>query len=106
LSIDDGSRLAAAHVTGAYLPEELAVACTRPRLAAGAMWKPGLPHIIAYPRGNEITELTADRLAMRSVHSPFPMRVTYGHRDAVRFYMSRAHGVQNCGSIASRPVRG
>jgi len=31
---------------------------------------------------NEITELTADRLAMRSVHSPFPMRVTYGHRDA------------------------
>ena len=31
---------------------------------------------------NEITELTADRLAMRSVRSPFPMRVTYGHRDA------------------------
>jgi uncharacterized membrane protein len=31
---------------------------------------------------NEITELTADRLAMRSVDSPFPMRVTYGHRDA------------------------
>jgi hypothetical protein len=30
---------------------------------------------------NEITELTADRLAMRSVRSPFPMRVTYGHRD-------------------------
>jgi uncharacterized membrane protein len=30
---------------------------------------------------NEITELTADRLAMRSVDSPFPMRVTYGHRD-------------------------
>ena len=27
---------------------------------------------------NEITELTADRLAMRSVRSPFPMRVTYG----------------------------
>jgi uncharacterized membrane protein len=26
---------------------------------------------------NEITELTADRLAMRSVRSPFPMRVTY-----------------------------
>jgi uncharacterized membrane protein len=31
---------------------------------------------------NEITELTADQLAMRSVRSPFPMRVTYGHRDA------------------------
>jgi uncharacterized membrane protein len=31
---------------------------------------------------NEITELTADRLAMRSVRSPFPMRVTYGHRNA------------------------
>ena len=31
---------------------------------------------------NEITELTADRLAMRSVRSPFPMGVTYGHRDA------------------------
>jgi uncharacterized membrane protein len=31
---------------------------------------------------NEITELTADRLAMRSVRSPFPMRVTYGHRPA------------------------
>jgi uncharacterized membrane protein len=30
---------------------------------------------------NEITELTGDRLAMRSVRSPFPMRVTYGHRD-------------------------
>jgi hypothetical protein len=30
----------------------------------------------------EITELTGDRLAMRSVRSPFPMRVTYGHRDA------------------------
>jgi hypothetical protein len=30
---------------------------------------------------NEITELDADRLAMRSVRSPFPMRVTYGHRD-------------------------
>jgi uncharacterized membrane protein len=30
---------------------------------------------------NEITELTADRLAMRSVRSPFPMRVTYGYRD-------------------------
>ena len=29
---------------------------------------------------NEITELTGDRLAMRSVRSPFPMRVTYGHR--------------------------
>ncbi len=31
---------------------------------------------------NEITEMTADRLAMRSVRAPFPMRVTYGHRDA------------------------
>jgi hypothetical protein len=31
---------------------------------------------------NEITELTADRLAMRSVRSPFLMRITYGHRDA------------------------
>jgi uncharacterized membrane protein len=31
---------------------------------------------------NEITELTTDRLAMRSVRSPFPMRVTYGHRNA------------------------
>ena len=31
---------------------------------------------------NEITELTSDQLAMRSVRSPFPMRVTYGHRDA------------------------
>jgi hypothetical protein len=30
---------------------------------------------------NEITELTADRLAMRSVRSPFPMQVTYEHRD-------------------------
>jgi Polyketide cyclase / dehydrase and lipid transport len=31
---------------------------------------------------NEITELTADRLVMRSVRSPFPMRITYGHRNA------------------------
>jgi uncharacterized membrane protein len=31
---------------------------------------------------NEITELTGDRLAMRSVRSPFPMRITYGHRPA------------------------
>jgi uncharacterized membrane protein len=31
---------------------------------------------------NEITELDGDRLAMRSVHSPFPMRITYGHRQA------------------------
>jgi uncharacterized membrane protein len=31
---------------------------------------------------NEVTELTEDRLAMRSVRSPFPMRVTYGHRKA------------------------
>jgi len=31
---------------------------------------------------NDITELTAGQLAMRSVRSPFPMRVTYGHRNA------------------------
>jgi uncharacterized membrane protein len=31
---------------------------------------------------NEITELNGERLAMRSVRSPFPMRVTYGHRQA------------------------
>ena len=31
---------------------------------------------------NEVTELTGDRLAMRSVRSPFPMRVTYRHRPA------------------------
>jgi uncharacterized membrane protein len=31
---------------------------------------------------NEVTELSGDRLAMRSVQSPFPMRVTYGHRPA------------------------
>jgi hypothetical protein len=31
---------------------------------------------------NEITELTAERLAMRSVKAPFPMRVTYGFRAA------------------------
>jgi hypothetical protein len=31
---------------------------------------------------NEIVELTGDRLVMRSVRSPFPMRVTYGHRQA------------------------
>jgi uncharacterized membrane protein len=31
---------------------------------------------------NEITELTPDRMAMRSVRAPFPMRVTYGFRDA------------------------
>ena len=31
---------------------------------------------------NEIIELTGDRLVMRSVRSPFPMRVTYGHRQA------------------------
>jgi hypothetical protein len=31
---------------------------------------------------NEITELTGDRLVMRSVRSPFPMRVTYGHERA------------------------
>ena len=30
---------------------------------------------------NEITELTGERLVMGSVRSPFPMRVTYGHRD-------------------------
>lgn len=30
----------------------------------------------------EITDLTDDELAMRSVRSPFPMRVRYGHRDA------------------------
>ena len=30
---------------------------------------------------NEITELTGTRLAMRSVRSPFPMRVTYGFED-------------------------
>ena len=30
---------------------------------------------------NEI-ELTGDRLVMQSVRSPFPMRVTYGHRPA------------------------
>ena len=30
---------------------------------------------------NEITELTGTRLAMRSVRSPFPMRVTYGFDD-------------------------
>jgi uncharacterized membrane protein len=30
---------------------------------------------------NEITELTGTRLAMRSVRSPFPMRVTYGYDD-------------------------
>jgi hypothetical protein len=30
---------------------------------------------------NEVTELTCDRLVMRSVRSPFPMRVTYGQRD-------------------------
>jgi uncharacterized membrane protein len=29
---------------------------------------------------NEITELNGQRLAMRSVRSPFPMRVTYRHR--------------------------
>jgi uncharacterized membrane protein len=29
---------------------------------------------------NEITELTADHLTMKSVKSPFPMRVTYGYR--------------------------
>lgn len=29
----------------------------------------------------EITDLTDDQLAMRSVRSPFPMRVRYGHRD-------------------------
>jgi Polyketide cyclase / dehydrase and lipid transport len=31
---------------------------------------------------NEITRLTGTRLAMRSVRSPFPMRVTYGFDDA------------------------
>jgi hypothetical protein len=31
---------------------------------------------------NEIIELTGERLVMRSVRSPFPMRVTYGHRQA------------------------
>ena len=31
---------------------------------------------------NEITDLTGTRLAMRSVRSPFPMRVTYGFDDA------------------------
>ena len=31
---------------------------------------------------NEITELTADRRVMKSVRSPFPMRITYGHRNA------------------------
>jgi uncharacterized membrane protein len=31
---------------------------------------------------NEVTELTGDRLVMRSVRSPFPMRVTYGHSQA------------------------
>jgi hypothetical protein len=31
---------------------------------------------------NEITELSGTRLAMRSVRSPFPMRVTYGFEDA------------------------
>ena len=31
---------------------------------------------------NEITELSGTRLAMRSVRSPFPMRVTYGYDDA------------------------
>jgi Polyketide cyclase / dehydrase and lipid transport len=31
---------------------------------------------------NEITELGATRLAMRSVRSPFPMQVTYGFEDA------------------------
>jgi uncharacterized membrane protein len=31
---------------------------------------------------NEVTELTGDRLGMRSVRSPFAMRVTYGHRQA------------------------
>jgi uncharacterized membrane protein len=31
---------------------------------------------------NEVTELTPDRLAMRSVRAPFPMRVTYGFREA------------------------
>jgi uncharacterized membrane protein len=31
---------------------------------------------------NEVTELDGDRLVMQSVRSPFPMRVTYGHRQA------------------------
>ncbi|HWD43835.1 MAG TPA: SRPBCC family protein [Actinomycetota bacterium] len=31
---------------------------------------------------NEIIQLTGERLVMRSVRSPFPMRVTYGHRQA------------------------
>jgi hypothetical protein len=31
---------------------------------------------------NEVTELTPERLAMRSVRAPFPMRVTYGFRAA------------------------
>ena len=31
---------------------------------------------------NEVTNLTDDHLTMRSVSSPFPMRVTYRHRDA------------------------
>ncbi len=31
---------------------------------------------------NEITELTDTRLAMRSIRSPFPMRVTYSFTDA------------------------
>jgi uncharacterized membrane protein len=31
---------------------------------------------------NEVVELTGDRLVMRSVRAPFPMRVTYGHRAA------------------------
>jgi Polyketide cyclase / dehydrase and lipid transport len=31
---------------------------------------------------NEITELTPDRLAMRSVRAPFPMRIAYQLRDA------------------------
>jgi hypothetical protein len=39
-----------------------------------------LGHRVEYE--NEITELTAERLAMRSVRSPFPMGVTYRHRGA------------------------
>ena len=31
---------------------------------------------------NEVTDLTDDHLTMRSVSSPFPMRVTYRHDDA------------------------
>jgi uncharacterized membrane protein len=31
---------------------------------------------------NEVTELTGERLAMRSLRSPFPMRVTYRHDQA------------------------